>query len=150
MQAEHFANVSPALQRAAIAPATVGWFHRIRAHSPNLRAPATQWPFRVDVADGPPTKNLGSSFGMFASLMRSSIPRQDIELLNTDYPESLWLSVKDMIAQMREFVTNEPVDKVGERVESITNHQITAIRETFETLATESKKTLMQIIEADW
>ena len=99
MQAEDFANLSPALQRAAIAPANLGYFHRISGHSPNLRALITHWPSRVDVADVPLTKNLVSSFGMFASLMRSSIPRPDIELLETDYPEYLWLTIKDMIAK---------------------------------------------------
>ena len=56
-----------------------------------------------------------------------------------------------MIAQIREFITKESDDKVGELVESIANHiQITAVRETFERLAGESKKVLMQIIEAEW
>ena len=65
---------------------------------------------------------------MFASPMRSSIPRPDIELLETDYPEYLWLTIKDMIAQIREFIAKESDDKVGELVESIANHiQITAI-----------------------
>ena len=151
MQAEDFANLSPALQIASIAPANLGYFHRISGHSPNLRALVTHWPSRVDVADVPLTKSLVSSFGMFASLMRSSIPRPDIELLETDYPEYLWLTIKDLIAQIREFIAKESDDKVGELVESIANHiQITAIRETFERLAGESKKVLTEIMEAQW
>ena len=86
---EDFANPSPALQRAPIAPANLGYLHRISGHSPNLRALVTHWLSRVDVAHVPLTKNLVSSFGMFASLMRSSIPRPDIEWLETDYPEYL-------------------------------------------------------------
>ena len=151
MQAEDFANLCPALQKAAISPTILGYFHRISGHSPNLRALVTHWPSRVDVGDVPLTKNLVSSFGMFASLMRSSIPRPDIELLETDYPKYLWLAVKDVIAQISEFVTKESDDMVGELVESIANHiQITAVRETFERQARQSKKVLMQIIEAEW
>ena len=151
MQAEDFANASPAFHRAAIAPAILGYFHRISAHPPNLCALVTYWPSQVHVADVPLTKNPVSSFGMFAPLMRSSIPRPDIELLETDYPEYPWLTVKDMIAQIRQFIAKESDDKVGELVESIANHiQITAIRETFERLAGESQKVLMQIIEVEW
>ena len=112
----------------SIAPANLDYFHRISGHSPNLRALVTHWPSGVDVADVPLTRNLVSSFGMFASLMDSSIPRPDIELLETDDPENLWLTIKDMIAEIGEFIVKESDDKVGELVESIASHiQITAI-----------------------
>ena len=129
MQPKDFANLSPPLWRAPIAPAKVGYFHRISGHSPNPRALVTHWPSRVDVADVPLTKCLVSCFRMFASLMRSSIPPPGVNLLNTDYPEYLWLSVKDLTTQMREFITNELDVTVGGLVERIANHiQVTAVR----------------------
>ena len=76
-----------------------GSFHCIRRHSLSLRALVTHRQSRVDVADVLLPKTV-SCFEMFASLMRSSIPRRDVDPLNKDYPEYLWLSVKDLVAPM--------------------------------------------------
>ena len=151
MQPDDFADLSPTLKRAAIVPAIVGYFHGICGHSPNPRPLVTHWPSRVDVADIPLTNTLVPSFTMVPSLMTSSIQRPDVHLLNTDYPKYLWLSIKNLTTHMREFITNKRDEKIGELIQGSATHiQLTNAPETFESLASRDKKTLMQIIDAEW
>ena len=46
------------------------------------------------------TNSLATCFGMFASLMRASISEEDMALLAAEFPDYLWLTIKDMTMQV--------------------------------------------------
>ena len=50
------------------------------------------------------TNNLATCFGMFASLMRASISAENMALLAAEFPDYLWLTIKDPTMQVQEWL----------------------------------------------
>ena len=106
MNSEEFIALAPERQRAYVDPTTAEYFTRIYYSDGDLKAVVTHWPSKVEVSKGSMTTSLATCFGMFASLMRASISEEELTLVVTEFPDYMWLTIKDLTMQAQEWLKN--------------------------------------------
>ena len=150
MKSEEFIALAPEQQRAYVDPTTAGYFTRIYYSDGDLKAAVTHWPSKVEVSEVSMTTSLATCFGMFASLMRASISEEDLTLLVTDFPDYMWLTIKDLTMQAQEWLKNACNEEWCDILDRMFHYlESENAKEKFDKLINDDPHNFQRLLEAD-
>ena len=150
MNSEEFIALAPERQRAYVDPTTAGYFTRIYYSDGDLKAVVTHWPSKVEVSEISMTTSLATCFGMFASLMRASISEEDLTILATEFPDYMWLTIKDLTMQAQEWLKNAPNEEWCDILDRMSHYvESENAKEKFDKLINDDRYNFQRLLEAD-
>ena len=150
MNSEEFIALAPERQRAYVDPTTAGYFTRIYYSDGDLKAVVTHWPSKVEVSEVSMTTSLATCFGMFASLMRASISEEDLTLLVAEFPDYMWLTIKDLTMQAQEWLKNASNEEWCDILDRMSHYlESENAKEKFDKLINEDPYNFQRLLEAD-